>query len=167
MKQQIGNYLIEKGDYELALPYFVSAIEIEPEQAIYHYQLGELLANYRQQFIEQAEMPEAVLDDQMLESFKRAAQLAPNKRQYQIRYAEAFFDAKSTQQWEYALEQWERLEITPDSQLEADIIALQKARVLIELNAPEQAKQSIANVQRPSLEENRQQLLSQIERQSS
>ena len=162
VKQQMGNYLVETGDFELALPYFVAALELEPNQAIYSYELGELLSAYRSEFIEQAQMPAEVLDEQMLASFQRAAELEPENEHYQIRYAEAFFDAESVQQWNRALAQWEYVQSQSESDLDADIAALQKARVLILLNDLAQARETLMDVQRPSLESSRQELLAQL-----
>ena len=162
VKQQMGNYLVETGDFELALPYFVAALELEPNQAIYNYELGELLSVYRSEFIEQAQMPAEVLDEQMLASFQRAAELEPENEHYQLRYAEAFFDAESVQQWNRALAQWEYVESQSESDLDADIAALQKARVLIQLNDLAQARETLMDVQRPSLESSRQELLTNL-----
>ena len=162
VKQQIGNYLVEKADYELALAYFVAAVELEPEVAIYHYQLGELLANYREHFENEGQMPTDVLEGQLLESFRRAAELAPDERQLQLRYAEAFFDAPTQANWQEALLLWQSITKSSESDIEADVAQLQQVRVLMQLGQLEQAQLSVQQIKRPSLQLHKEQLLTEI-----
>lgn len=161
VKQQIGNYLVEEGQAMLALPYFVAAVELEPDNALYHYQLGELLYQFRGVFIEEQEMPADILSEQMMDSFSRAANLDPGNRQLQMRYAEAFFDAQNPD-WNMAIAHWTYLENSTDNSLERDIIRLQKARVLIAQQNYSEAETLLIAVEQPSLERSRQQLLQQL-----
>lgn len=161
VKQQIGNYLVEEGQAMLALPYFMGAVELEPDNALYHYQLGELLHQFRELYIEEQDMPPDVLSEQMLESFGNAARLDPGNRQFQMRYAEAFFDALNPD-WELALIHWNYLEDSAATPLERDIIRLQKARVMIAQGNNSNAEMLLISVNQPSLEASRQELLQQL-----
>ncbi|WOO41303.1 tetratricopeptide repeat protein [Rubellicoccus peritrichatus] len=162
VKQQIGNYLVEEGRPMLALPYFVAAVELEPEYALYHYQLGELLHQSRDVFIEEQEMPADVHSEQMLESLGNAARLDPGNRQFQMRYAEAFFDTLNPD-WELALVHWNFLENSSSNPLERDIIRLQKARVLIAQGNSSEAETILISMNQPSLETARQELLESVQ----
>lgn len=160
VKQQIGNFLAEEGQPELALPYFLAAVQLEPNEAIYHYQLGELLYRYRDDFTASGGYDRATLDREMLAAFRNAARLAPNDRNLQQRYAEAFFDLEQPD-WNQALQEWDRLLKTASTPHEIDLIRLQKARVLIQLGRYDEARSLLISVDRPALEDVRQQLLRQ------
>src|SRR5882757_6087358 len=43
VKNQLGNYLAEEGKPIEAMNYYLSAIQLEPKEPLYHYQLGTLL----------------------------------------------------------------------------------------------------------------------------
>ncbi len=160
VKQQIGNYLAEEAQPELALPYFLAAVELEPNEAIYHYQLGELLHRFRDDFTAGGGYDRRTFDQEMLAAFRNAAQLDRNDQDLQRRYAETFFDLENPD-WNQALQEWNRLLNTADSPLETDLIRLQKARVLIQLGRHDEARTQLIGIDRPALEEARQQLLRQ------
>lgn len=162
IKQQIANYLAEEGEYGLALPYLLSAIELEPNEGLYHYQLGELLHTYREDFIATEKLTSDVIDRQLFNAFEKASQLAPDNHTFQMRYAESFFDVPQPD-WNLALEQWNLLEDSPSNDVERDIIRLQKARVHIELGQLSQAENLLKQVDRPSLENSRQHLLALLQ----
>ena len=157
VKQQIGTYLAEEGDYALALPYLLSAVELEPKTAVYHYQLGELLYTYRQEFIKNGQLTAELIDHKQFKAFAQAARLAPDNRTLQYRFAESFFDCPDPD-WTQALEQWQRLETTADSPVERQIIRLQKARVYAKLGDSDQALALLETVNHPSLSATKQQL---------
>jgi len=161
VKQQIGNYLAEEGKFELALPYFLAAVELEPSVALYHYQLGEMIWFSRQQLVDSGSFTKVALDKQMLEAFRNAAELAPDNRDFQMRYGEAFFDVQNPD-WTLALEHWDGMLTTPLSDIERDILALQKARVLIKIERFDKARALLETIERSALESSRQKLLSEL-----
>ncbi len=153
-KQQIGNYLAEEGEYALALPYYLAAIDLEPEEPLYRYELGELLSRYRKFYIDKGIFEPETLDRNMLDAFHSASQLAPANRDYHIRYAEAFFEVEDPD-WQDALNQWRILGKGVTDPLKLDLIHLQEARVLIKMGRTDEARQVLATVERPSLQEAR------------
>lgn len=161
VKQQLGNYLAEKGDYALALPYFMNAIDLSPETPVYHYQLGELLNTYNESFIHDKILTPEQVDAQMLSAFLKAKELEPAQWIYQMRYAEAFYDL-NTRQWSRALELWNSLESIAPTSRDTEIIYLHQARVLIKLKNHPQAQDRLAKVFLPELEQSRRELLDQI-----
>jgi len=102
VKQQIGNFLAEEGAFEFALPYFLAAIELSPDTAVYHYQLGELLYTFKGAYIADKIFTLKTLEIQMMDAFKQAAILEPENRDFQYRYTEAFYDIDSPN-WTLAL----------------------------------------------------------------
>ena len=161
MKQQIANYLSERGDFALAFSYFLSAIELDPNTAIYHFQLGELLSTYKESFIREKLLTPEKLDNLMQESFLSASTLAPSQWSYQMRFAESFYDIDATS-WNNALEAWHALESQAPSQRELEIIYLHQARVQIQLKNHSLAQQKLSKVFMPELEKSRRDLLAQI-----
>lgn len=161
IKQQIGNYFAEKGEYALALPCFISAIDLEPSIAVYHYQLGELLYRYKKSFINSGISTADKLDNQMLSAFHKAGQLDPTSWSYQVRYVEAFYDIDSPR-WNEALALWRNLEEVAPNNWEKEMTYLNQARILIKIKKYEQAKKCLANVYFPNLEKSRRELLQLI-----
>jgi tetratricopeptide (TPR) repeat protein len=158
VKQQLGNYYFEKGEVTEALPYFLAARELDPEVAVYQYQVGEALAQGREALVEAGTYTRETVDRRMLAAFARAAELAPSVRDFQMRHAEAYFDV-ATPDWERALALWEGLAKGSDDEAEQAVIALQKARVLLELGRAEEARALARSVSQPALEQSRQRIL--------
>lgn len=161
VKQQLGNYLAEQGDYETALRYFASAAELEPGNAVYQYQIGELLYQNRKALLTVNNMPRAEFDAEMLKAFRKAAELDPSNRTFVMRFAEAQLDVESPN-WGGTLYLWNELEKGAQTDLERDIIRLQKARVLIEMDRTGEAESILIVIQQPQLETSRQELLQRV-----
>jgi len=162
VKQQIGNFMAEEGMFELALPYFLSAIELEPHVARYHYQLGELLYTYYEAYLSKEIYTRETLDQQMMHAFRRAAELAPDERTYRFRYAEAFYDVEKPV-WSIALKEWNQLLDSARSDREADVIRMHMARVNFYQGDFAQAETILNSVSQPVLEESKQALLAEVE----
>lgn len=161
VKQQIGNYLAEEGEPSLALAYYMAAAELEPNTAVYAYQIGELLYTYRDEFIAEEALEPALLDQQMIHAFAEAHRLNPSNRQLTQRYAEAYFDVGQPD-WPNAFKLWQALEFTAKDSTERDWARLQKARVLINMGKPNEAREVLSEVNEPGLQPARQQLLNQL-----
>ncbi len=161
VKQQIGNYLAEHGQYAMALPYFLSAIEIDPMVAIYHYQLGELLKMFKESFISSGILTREQFDKQMLNAFYQARKIEPESWIYQARYAEAFYDLDRPR-WFEALMLWKDLEGMAPTVKEKELVFLNEARVLIKLERYEEARGCLAKVYVPEFEKSRRELLELI-----
>lgn len=149
--QQLSTYYAEELDYTRALAYALNAIEIEPETAVYHFGLGQLLAAFRDEFIEEAVFTPYKLDSEMLRSFKTACELEPDTLAFQFRYGEAFYDVGNPD-WQQALDHWQSLARHPGlTALQQDATLLHRARCLKELGRTEEAQACIDAVQSPEL----------------
>ena len=92
IKQQIANYLTEEGRIAEALPYLLRAVELSPEKAIYHNQLGSFLFLFREELIRLGITTQSTNDRNMMIAFREAAKLESDNFDYRVRYAQSFFD---------------------------------------------------------------------------
>lgn len=161
--QQLGNYFAERGDFGKALAYYLNAIERDPDEPIYHHGLGEMLLACKEGFLDEAGFNREQIEEQMLEAFRRAAELEPDSLVFQFRYGEAFYDLYDPD-WTVALAHWERLGRRSDlSPLQADVVKLHEARCLGELERYTAARQLAAEVNREGLEATKSALLEAID----
>ncbi|MGE9296648.1 MAG: tetratricopeptide repeat protein [Puniceicoccales bacterium] len=162
VKQQIGNYLAEDGEPAVALAYYLAAVELEPGESVYNYQVGELLYTYREELIAEDALERHLLEQQMIESFAKAHLLDPGNRQLKQRYAESFFDITQPN-WEAALRLWSELANSSPNQVDRQWAQLQQARVLIAMGRRAEARNTLSNVTLSSLQDARDRLLREID----
>jgi cytochrome c-type biogenesis protein CcmH/NrfG len=163
VKQQLGTHLAETGKGKAALTFYLNAVELEPETPIYHFALGQLLYQFRDEFLEDKLFSRDALDREMLKAFHRAVQLDPENFDAQMRLGEAYYDFASPD-WKAALLHWEKLgkTVAPDQSLRREIINLHKTRVLGKLGRAAEAKELAATILQPSLQFSKQQVLDEI-----
>jgi len=150
VKNQIANHLTEDGEYQAALPYYLAAIELNPDVALYHYQLGTLLYEFRKFLLDDGIYDAATIDREMQAAFRRAAELAPESWAYAYRYAECFYDF-STPDWPAALQVWGRLNARAKPGVERQTIQLHMARVLAEMGRKDAAGALLKGIDEPVL----------------
>ena len=162
VKNQIAKYLAEDGKPLEALPYLISATDLEPREPLYHFHLGQLLLAARDDFLTNGNFTQAGLDQAMLDAFRRASELIPNNFAYAYQYAKAFYEIEPPR-WEEALGVWQELEMRPiTSTALRHLIRLQKANVLIKLGRLDEARTVLETVTDPKLAEDKQTLLDQL-----
>ena len=161
VKNQLGNYLAEEGKPLEAAPYFLAAIKLAPNEALYHYQLGSLLAEARDDFIKSGDWTRAALDQSMATAFKRASELAPERFELSYRYAESFYDLEKPD-WDAALTLWAALEDKAQTPIERQTMRLHAANVLIKQGKLDHAKTLMATVDEPALQGQKQKLVAQL-----
>lgn len=158
VKNELGNYLAEEGKPLDALEYFLAALKLAPNEPLYHYQLGTLLYEARSDFVNSGEWTRASIDRTMLEAFRHAAELAPNRIEFTYRYAEAFYDLENPD-WDAALKVWRQLEAKAPSDIERQTMRLQEANVYLKAGQPARAKALIDSVTVPELQSQKQKLV--------
>lgn len=161
VKQQIGNHLAEDGKSKAALTFYLNAINLEPETAVYHFTLGQLLHDFRSDFIKDGVFTREALEREMLKAFRQAAALAPENFDFQMRLGEAYYDLSSPD-WRAALVHWRRLRNESTTPVQAEIIDLHQARVLGELGRFDEARKFASGVKNPALQKSKQQVLDEI-----
>jgi tetratricopeptide (TPR) repeat protein len=161
VKNQLGNYLAEEGKPLEAAPYFLAAIKLEPNEPLYHYQLGTLLTVARDDFLKSGEWSRAALDKAMHHAFQRASELAPDRFELAYRYAESFYDL-ATPDWDGALKAWAALEDRAPTAVERQTMRLHAANVLIKTGKLDHARALIETVDEASLQKQKQKLVAQL-----
>jgi tetratricopeptide (TPR) repeat protein len=161
VKNELGNYLAEEGKPLEALNYFLSAIKLEPKEPLYHYQLGTLLYEARDDFLKSGEWSRSSIDHSMLEAFGHAAELAPDRIEFTYRYAESFYDMEDPD-WAAALKAWEGLEARAQSEVERETMRLHEANVLLNMGKQDHARQVLDTIKDPTLEAQKQKLIARL-----
>ncbi len=161
VKNQIGNYIAEEGHPLEALPYYLAAIQLEPKEPLYHYQLGTLLYVARDDFLKAGEWKADAIDHSIHEAFRQAAELAPDRLEFTYRYAESFYDL-STPDWDGALKAWTLLEAKAGSELERQTMRLHEANVLLKQEKPDHARVLLESITEPALAAQKQKLVAQL-----
>ncbi|MGC4073335.1 MAG: hypothetical protein QM760_12625 [Nibricoccus sp.] len=151
VKNQLGNYLAEEGRPLEAINYFMAAIKLQPEEPLYHYQLGMLLTEARDDFLKSGgQWTRAKIDDTLHKAFARAMELAPDDWRYSYQYGLSFYELE-TGEWEAALQFWRSFEKKLKPGVEQQVCRLHQAKVLHELRRTDEARTLLASVDEPAL----------------
>lgn len=161
VKNEIGRFLAEDGKLVEALPWIMAALDLEPQQPLYHYHLGKLLIEGRDDFIKTGQFTRASLDKAMLQAFARAAELAPTNFGYAYRHAEAYYDLEAPQ-WDDALALWRKLDAGVETPLEHQTLRLHQANVLLKQGKADEARGLVVTVTELTLAKQKQTLLDQL-----
>jgi len=161
VKNQLAKHLAEDGKPVEALPWIMAAIDLEPKEPLYHYHLGLLLTEGRDEFIRTGQFTRPALDQTMLGAFRKAAECAPANFAYAYRAAEAYYDLE-TPQWDAALKAWGALEEKAKPGVEQQTIRLQAANVLLKAGQKERAAALLVTVTEGVLAKQKQTLLDQM-----
>ena len=161
VKNEIARLLIEDGKPAEALPWLTAAIKLAPDEPLYHYHLGKLLTEARDDLIATGNFTRAKLDEAMLESFRRGAELAPGNMAFAYRAAEAYYDLE-TPRWEEALKAWGALEEKAAPGLEQQTMRLHAANVLAKLGRAEHARALLVTVTEEPLQKQKQTVLDEL-----
>jgi tetratricopeptide (TPR) repeat protein len=163
VKNEIARLLIEDGKVAEALPWLTAAVDLEPQEPLYHYHLGKLLTEGRDDLIATGQFTRATLDKAMLEAFQKAAALAPDNFSYAYRAAEAYYDLAEPK-WDDAVAAWGALETRAKPGLEQQTIRLHAANVLIKQGKFDHARALMATVTEAALQKQKQTLLDELAR---
>jgi cytochrome c-type biogenesis protein CcmH/NrfG len=163
VKQQIGTHLAEQNKGRAALPFYLTAIELEPKTALYHFSLGQLLHQFRDDYVSEKVFTANALEREMLKAYRQAVNLEPENFAYTMRLGEAYYDMSSPD-WRAALLQWNKAlknfgEMEP---LRAEIINLHRANVLVKLGRLEEAQALTDAITHPNLQHSKQKVLDSI-----
>lgn len=161
VKNQLGNYCAEEGEFQDALEYYLAAIALSPGEALYHYQLGTLLHEYHDEFVLAGRFDSTTGRRQSAEAFRLAAEFAPDTIPYAYRYAESFYDLDPPD-WAAALATWEKLEARVYPGIERQTVQLHRANILIRQEKFAEARALLDLVEDPSLDENKETLIARL-----
>jgi tetratricopeptide (TPR) repeat protein len=161
VKNELGNYLAEEGKPLEAVNYFLAAIKLYPKEPLYHYQLGTLLYEARDDFMKSGDWTRDSIDNAMLEAFRTAAELAPDRIEFTYRYAESLTDVRDPD-WQAALKAWEGLESHAQSEIERETMRLKRANVLLDMGKDDDARKLLDTVTDAGLGAQKQMLVARL-----
>lgn len=161
VKNEMARFLAEDGKLVDALPWLMAAIDLAPQEPLYHYHLGKLLTEGRDEFIKTGQFTRSALDQAMLHAFARAAELAPDNFGYAYRHAEAYYDLE-TPQWDAALARWRQLDAGVETPLEHQTLRLHQANVLLKQGKVAEARALADTVTEMTLAKQKQTLLDSL-----
>ena len=161
VKNQLGNYLAEDGRPLDALNYYLAAVQLAPKEPLYHYQIGVLLFEARDEFLKSGAWTRATLDQGMQDAFEQATALSPGNVAYAYRYGESFYDLERPE-WSAALEFWRALEAKVAAPVEKETIRLHQANVLLHQQKFAEVLALLETVKEPILQTQKQKLVAQL-----
>lgn len=160
VKNQLGNYLAEEGKPIEAMNYFLSAIQLEPTESLYHLQLGNLLVDARADFLKTGQWDRAQLDKTMQNALLQAMQNAGDDWRYGYRYGLSFYQVEKPD-WDTALQFWKDFEKKLPAGLQQGAARINQAKVLLAKGQPDEAKAILATVTEPELKEEKEKILTE------
>ena len=162
VKNQLGNFMAEEGKPLQAAPYYIAAIKLAPNEPLYHYQLGTLLSEARDEFLKSGEWARETLDAAMFNAFKRAAELSPDRIEFAYRHAESFYDLEQPD-WNAALKAWSALEEKATTAIERQTMRLHAANICVKLGKRDHAQALLKMVDEEKLQGQKQKILRELE----
>ena len=162
VKNQIGVLLAEDGRVIEALNYFLAASDLAPEVPLYHFQIGLLLDEAREVFVRTKAWAPATIDRTVLEAFRHAVELAPERTDYAYRAAEAY-NTLAEPRWEEAYAAWSKLEARLKGDTERQTVRLQMARVQWKIGHAAAARELVASVDEGTLKGQKAKLLAEFD----
>lgn len=163
VKQQLANFLIEKNRPVDAFPLLILTIQLNPQEAVYHFQLGNFLFLFEKELVSEKIFTNLSAQSFMHRCFFEAKSLQPKNFDFQLRYAQSFFDYPDSNK-SRALIAWKQIENNfPDrTTTEKDYFKLCQAKVLLELNRKEDASKLIKTVSSNALKQSKDFLLLKV-----
>lgn len=158
VKNQLAKHLAEDGKPLDALPYLTAAIDLAPNEPLYHFHLGQLLMEARADFIAQGGWTPAAIDKAMLEAYQRAAELAPGELSLAYQHAKAYY-AIEPPRWEEALGVWEKIAARAPAPAAQQLTKLHRANILVKLGRLSEVRALLDRVTDMELVTEKQQVL--------
>ena len=161
VKNQLGNYLAEEGKPIEAMNYYLSAIQLESKEPLYHYQLGTLIVEARDDFLKTNQWTRTQLDKTMQDAFLQATTCAPDDWRYAYRYGLSFYDLE-TPEWDAALQFWKDFEKKLKPGVEQQTCRLHQAKVLVAQHHFDEARTALETVTEPILAKEKEKLIAEL-----
>jgi tetratricopeptide (TPR) repeat protein len=158
VKQQFGRYAFYKRDYALALQHLLEAVTIEPFTGVYHYEIGEIAADYLKNSLHDSVYSRSELENVMIKAFSEAARWDSQNHLLALRLAEAYCSL-SRPDWNAAFNALNNLKLTALSWVESQYIIFRLAEIKVNLRDYAQAKNYLDKIFAPQFELERRRLL--------
>jgi tetratricopeptide (TPR) repeat protein len=162
VKNQLGNHLAEDGKPLEAVNYYLAAIRLEPKESLYHYQLGTLLAEARDDFLKSGEWAREKLDAALISAFREAMNLAPDNWRYAYRFGLAFYDVDQPD-WAEALGFWQSFESRVKPGIEQQTCRIHQARIHLARGERDRARAILETVTESVLDRQKAKLIAELD----
>ena len=162
VKHQLAVYESENGQFKEAYGHFNAALALSPDNPTYLSQTAKFLMVARSELSESGDFDVAALDAQMLECYRKWAELSPANSPARWEYAKAFYSVEKPD-WNLALEVWRGVFAESTLSLERQTATANIARVLIELRRDAEARALLEKVDNPFLADDKAKLLGVID----
>ena len=162
VKHQLAVYESENGQFKEAYGHFNAALALSPDNPTYLSQTAKFLMVARSELSESGDFDVAALDAQMLECYRKWAELSPANSPARWEYAKAFYSVEKPD-WNLALEVWRGVFAESTLSLERQTAVANIARVLIELRRDAEARALLEKVDNPFLADDKAKLLGVID----
>jgi len=146
VQRYLGLIAADMGDFRLALPYLLRAVELDPEEPVYRDDLGLFLVRFGPQLEADGALAGGRGPALALQSFEQAFRLDPASFERGWRWAEAYADLPEPD-WEATALAWETVFQLSDTIAEREACRLQMARAWIEFGDMDRARQWLDPVQ--------------------
>ena len=163
VKNQLGKYLAEAGRPLEALNYFLSAVQLEPDEPLYHFQIGQLLGAARSDFLQSGEWTVSQIDQALIHALAEAVRLDADSLPYAYRLAEAQYDVAQPD-CEEAMTSWLALEARVQDPVTKQMMRLHQANVALYQGQFDRAEAVLNGIDEAPLLEQRDALLARLER---
>lgn len=157
VRNNLANHYSHDGDPKRAIEEYEAAIQIQPSEPTYYFNMGNVMYLFRKETAESKNWTEDEVFEHSLDSLRRARDLEPANYDYAYAYAETFYGVK-TPNWQRALDAWDyclKLNITP---LQRDQIYTHLARINIRLGKIKKARDYLDQVKSEQWQDLRQRL---------
>lgn len=138
VKHQLAVYESEIAEYKLAYSNFSEAVKLAPNEKFYLRQRAKFLMVAKYRLVKMGFDSEK-LDREMLEDYRKTAELSKPNSQERWEYAKAFYSVGNPD-WDLALSLWDNIIYSASILLEKQTALANKARVLIELRRDAEAE---------------------------
>ncbi|MDR3229684.1 MAG: hypothetical protein LBT53_09860 [Puniceicoccales bacterium] len=158
IKHQLGVFAAEEGRYIAAHNLLGQAVTLEPATAIYHFHYGEFLTTYNAHLVrDNIFKTQAECSTRAQAAFRRAAELTPENKAFQWRYAESFFE-RDPPDYAGAFAEWGRIAAKAKTAPDREAAWLQQARALTGTGRFAEARRLLATSKTPELAASRKRL---------
>jgi Tfp pilus assembly protein PilF len=155
----LGNFALDTGAVRQSANYYERAVKAAPEQAIYHFNLANVLLMFRKELLNPEQKTAEAVSAEALRQYAEAARLAPANEEYLRGYGETFFLIPNPD-WHAALLAWTNImEVTAHK----DLALSNLARIHLTLGDKEQARACLEKIEGSEFARIKAQLKLQIE----
>lgn len=157
VQQQLGQILAERGQYQTAQAYLLRAVDLAPNEARYHEDLGLFLVTYQDQLEADGVLEDGRAMELAHEAFRKAHELDPGNFERSWRWAESFADLAHPD-WKRAAQAWREAHSLAATTAEKEASRLQLARAYLEAGDPKNASVWLGPVETEALRSAREEL---------